>query len=79
MRSPLDTLFSWSMPEPVRFPDSGIAFSASKDGRIVFVSGSRTVMALHPPSGGVEILWRRDRDLPPLPPLLTARTLWLVP
>ncbi|MDG4809329.1 PQQ-binding-like beta-propeller repeat protein [Micromonospora sp. WMMD1120] len=67
----------WMLPEPVRFPDSGIAFSASRDGRIVFVSGRRTVMAVHPASREVEILWRHDRDLPPLPPLLTAGTLWL--
>ncbi|MEU8213197.1 PQQ-binding-like beta-propeller repeat protein [Micromonospora sp. NPDC049044] len=66
----------WSLPAPVRFPDSGVAFSPSQDGRIVFLSGRRTVMALHPASG-MEILWRHDRDLPPLPPLLTGRTLWL--
>ncbi|MEU1682649.1 PQQ-binding-like beta-propeller repeat protein [Micromonospora zamorensis] len=67
----------WSLPAPVHFPDSGIAFSASEDGRIVFLSGRRTVMALHPASGGMEILWRHDRDLPSLPLLLTGRTLWL--
>ncbi|MFG1842843.1 PQQ-binding-like beta-propeller repeat protein [Micromonospora sp. NPDC049175] len=66
----------WSLPAPVRFPDSGIAFSAGEDGRIAFLSGSRTVMALHPASG-VEILWRHERDLPSLPPILTGRTLWL--
>ncbi|WP_433262155.1 PQQ-binding-like beta-propeller repeat protein [Micromonospora vinacea] len=66
----------WSLPAPVRFPDSGIAFSASEDGRVVFLSGRRRVMALHPATG-VEILWRHDRDLPSLPPILTGRTLWL--
>ncbi|MFG1651492.1 PQQ-binding-like beta-propeller repeat protein [Micromonospora sp. NPDC049275] len=66
----------WSLPEPVRFPDSGVAFSAGEDGRIVFLSGRRTVMVLHPASG-VEILWRHDRDLRSLPPILSGRTLWL--
>ncbi|MGW0434509.1 outer membrane protein assembly factor BamB family protein [Micromonospora sp. NPDC003197] len=66
----------WSLPAPVRFPDSGIAFNAGEDGHITFLSGRRTVMALHPTSG-VEILWRHDRDLPSLPPLLTDRKLWL--
>jgi outer membrane protein assembly factor BamB len=66
----------WSLPAPVCFPDSGSAFSACEDGRIIFLSGRRTVMALHPASG-VEILWRHDRDLPSLPLLLTGRTLWL--
>ncbi|MGC5023036.1 PQQ-binding-like beta-propeller repeat protein [Micromonospora sp. DT47] len=66
----------WSLPAPVHFSDSGIASSVAEDGRIVFLSGRRTVMALHPASG-VEILWRHDRDLPSLPPILTGRTLWL--
>ncbi|MEU8424763.1 PQQ-binding-like beta-propeller repeat protein [Micromonospora sp. NPDC048835] len=66
----------WSLPEPVRFRDSGIAFSVGEDGRVVFLSGRRTVMALYPGSG-VELLWRHDRDLPLLPPILTGRTLWL--
>ncbi|MER5457516.1 PQQ-binding-like beta-propeller repeat protein [Micromonospora sp. NPDC002389] len=66
----------WSLPAPVRFPDSGIAFTVGDDGRIIFLSGRRTVMALRP-TGGVEILWRHDRDLPSLPPLLTGRRLWL--
>ncbi|WP_433132719.1 PQQ-binding-like beta-propeller repeat protein [Micromonospora sp. CA-240977] len=66
----------WSLPAPVRFRDSGIAFSVGEDGSVVFLSGGRTVMALHPDSG-VEVLWRHDRDLPALPPILTGRTLWL--
>ncbi|MEH1165216.1 PQQ-binding-like beta-propeller repeat protein [Micromonospora sp. CPCC 205539] len=71
-----DTRGQWSLPEPVHFPDSGSAYSVGADGVVVFLSGSRTVMALHPVSG-VEILWRHDRDLPPVPPFLTDRTLWL--
>ncbi|MGW1449438.1 outer membrane protein assembly factor BamB family protein [Micromonospora sp. NPDC002411] len=66
----------WALPEPVYFPDSGLAFNAGEDGCIVFLSGRRTVMALNPGSG-VEVLWQHDRDLPPLPPILTGRTLWL--
>ncbi|MEH1028420.1 PQQ-binding-like beta-propeller repeat protein [Micromonospora profundi] len=70
------TTGEWSLPEPVRFPDSGIAFSVGEDGGVAFLCGRRTVMALHP-GHGVEFLWRHDRDLPSLPPLLTGRTLWL--
>ncbi|MDG4838516.1 PQQ-binding-like beta-propeller repeat protein [Micromonospora sp. WMMD967] len=66
----------WALPEPVCFPDSGLAFNVDDDGRVVFLSGRRTVMALSPGSG-VEVLWQHDRDLPPLPPILTGRTLWL--
>jgi len=66
----------WSLPEPVCFPDSGIAYSVGEDGSVVFRSGRRTVMALYP-GRGVEMLWRHHRDLPSLPPILTGRTLWL--
>ncbi|WTD62128.1 PQQ-like beta-propeller repeat protein [Micromonospora sp. NBC_01638] len=67
----------WSLPAPVRFPDHGSAYSVAEDGRIVFLSGTRTVMALHP-RDGVEVLWQHDGDLPSGPPILAGRRLWLV-
>jgi outer membrane protein assembly factor BamB len=69
-------LGTWPLPAPVRFPDSGDAFQHGDDGRVVFVSGRRTVMAFRP-STGVETLWEHDRDLPPLTPVLTGGKLML--
>jgi outer membrane protein assembly factor BamB len=69
-------LGTWLLPAPVQFPDSGNAFSHSDDGRVVFVSGRRTVMSLHP-SAGVETLWEHERDLPPQTPVLTGGKLML--
>ncbi len=66
----------WSLPAPVSFPDSGAAYRVCADGRLVFLSGRRTVLALHP-AGGLETVWRHDRDLPSMPPILSGGTLWL--
>jgi outer membrane protein assembly factor BamB len=69
-------LGTWRLPAPVQFPDSGNAFSQGDDGRVVFISGRRTVMSFHP-STGVETLWQHDRDLPPLAPVLIDGMLML--
>ncbi|GAB3186690.1 hypothetical protein GCM10027259_51400 [Micromonospora palomenae] len=69
-------LGAWPLPAPVHCPDSGNAYRVGDDGRIVFISGRRTVMAFHPASG-VEVLWQHERDLPPLPPILSDGTLLL--
>ncbi|QDY09463.1 hypothetical protein FJK98_21855 [Micromonospora sp. HM134] len=69
-------LGTWRLPAPVQFPDSGNAYHHSDDGRVVFVSGRRTVMSFHP-SIGVETLWRHDRDLAPLAPVLIEGVLIL--
>ncbi|WP_326549617.1 outer membrane protein assembly factor BamB family protein [Micromonospora sp. NBC_01813] len=66
----------WSLPAPVRFPDSGVAYRIGTDGRIVFLSGARTVMALSP-DNGVATLWRHSRDLAATPPMVSGRKLWL--
>ncbi|MEU4689272.1 PQQ-binding-like beta-propeller repeat protein [Actinoplanes sp. NPDC023714] len=57
----------WGLPEPVRS-----AFGAGA----VFVCGDRTVLAFDP-DDGVREVWRHDRDLRPLPPVLDGGTLWL--
>lgn len=69
-------LGAWPLPAPVQFPDSGNAYSRSDDGRIVFISGRRTVMAFRPATG-VEMLWQHERDLPPLAPVLSDGRLML--
>ncbi|WP_432994232.1 PQQ-binding-like beta-propeller repeat protein [Dactylosporangium sp. CA-233914] len=69
-------LGAWPLPAPVRFPDSGHAYRLGDDGRIVFISGRRTVMAFRP-AIGVEILWQHERDLPPLAPVLSEGRLLL--
>jgi hypothetical protein len=69
-------LGTWPLPEPVRFPDSGDAFHRGDDGRVVFVSGRRTVMSFHP-STGVQTLWEHHRDLPFVPPVLIDDRLML--
>ncbi|GLL07537.1 outer membrane protein assembly factor BamB family protein [Dactylosporangium matsuzakiense] len=66
----------WQLPAPVQFPDSGNAYSRSDDGRVVFVSGRRNVMAFGP-SAGVEMLWEHARNLPPLAPVLSNGMLML--
>ncbi|MFC4070444.1 outer membrane protein assembly factor BamB family protein [Actinoplanes subglobosus] len=68
---------TWELPEPVLFADAGEAFRVAVDGRVVFVCGRRTVMAMVP-GGAVDVLWRHSRDLRPIPPMLHDRTLWLV-
>jgi outer membrane protein assembly factor BamB len=69
-------LGTWPLPAPVQFPDSGSAYNHSDDGRVVFISGRRTLMSFHP-STGVETLWQHDRDLPPLAPVLIDGMLML--
>ncbi|MEU4243367.1 PQQ-binding-like beta-propeller repeat protein [Actinoplanes sp. NPDC026619] len=69
-------LGTWRLPAPVQFPDSGNAFHHSDDGRVVFVSGRRTVMSFHA-STGVQALWEHERDLPPLAPVLIGGKLML--
>jgi hypothetical protein len=69
-------LGTWSLPEPVRFPDSGQAFHHGDDGRVVFVSGRRTVLSFDP-STGVQALWKHHRDLPPQAPVLIDDQLML--
>ncbi|KUL25423.1 hypothetical protein ADL15_40895 [Actinoplanes awajinensis subsp. mycoplanecinus] len=70
------TLGTWPLPEPVQFPDSGEAYTHGDDGRVVFVSGRRTVMSFHP-STGVQALWEHDTDLPPVAPVLIDDKLML--
>ncbi|MFI6263376.1 PQQ-binding-like beta-propeller repeat protein [Micromonospora sp. NPDC051006] len=67
----------WPLPAPVVFPDTGIAYDVSDDGRIIFLSGRRTIMAFHPVDG-VKVLWQHERDLLPHPPMLRGGALWLV-
>ena len=69
-------LGTWPLPEPVQFPDSGEAYHHGDDGRVVFVSGRRTVMSFHP-STGVQTLWEHDTTLPPLAPVLIDDKLML--
>ncbi|MFF5084477.1 PQQ-binding-like beta-propeller repeat protein [Actinoplanes sp. NPDC000266] len=65
------------LPDPVRSPDGGRAFGVDDDGRVVFVSGARTVMAFDI-RRGVDVLWRHSRDLAALPPVIGGGTMWLV-
>jgi hypothetical protein len=69
-------LGAWPLPAPVHFPDSGNAYRLGDDGRIVFISGRRTVMAFRP-AIGVEVLWQHERELPPLVPVLSDGRLLL--
>ncbi|HWS37959.1 MAG TPA: hypothetical protein VN408_35155, partial [Actinoplanes sp.] len=66
----------WPLPAPIRFPDGGAGYRVSGDGRITFVSGSRTVVEFDPVHG-VRMLWRHTRDIRAFPPLLDDQTLWL--
>ncbi|WP_285559838.1 PQQ-binding-like beta-propeller repeat protein [Actinoplanes regularis] len=70
-------LSEWALPQPVFFPDAGEGYRVSADGRVVFLSGPRTVMTFHP-ARGVQVLWRHVRDIHPLPPILDEQTLWLL-
>lgn len=66
----------WRLPAPMLFPDSGVAFRTADDGRLVFLTGDRTVAAFRP-GDGVEVLWEHERPLPPHPPVLSGGVLWL--
>lgn len=67
----------WPLPEPVRFPDAQAAFRPSADGWFTFLSGPRTIMAVHP-AHGMRILGEHSRDLREIPPMLDGQTWWLV-
>jgi hypothetical protein len=70
-------LAEWPLPEPVRSPDAAAGYGVSADGRITFLSGSRTVMTFDP-ADGVQVLWRHARDIRAFPPLLDDQSLWLI-
>jgi hypothetical protein len=61
------------LPEPVRFPDDGEGYRVSAHGRVVFLGGV-TFHRAH----GPQVLWRHDRDIRPLPPILDGQTPWLI-